>query len=400
MNSDVLNGIFKRRPARDFLRLYPSEKWKDIIPDIFEIGVLNLKNSFGTLKFTKIDLKNILDELRNYNSSDDNPEEENKNNYKNNTFNNNNNKLNNNYLNESSNYNENNNKNKYINEITDIDVEENNSDINEDNDEDNNNYENNDNKIKINSKYNVKNEINSNNIKISKKDDKKPISNVEVFIPDMKKITNNVKYNRPKIVYNSTFEEIKEKNIENKRNIGYTESKIKYQIMNDKMNHQAMKKRKISNEENYENDASFSFNQNKNNNKTEDKREKNTNKNYLITFDKNLNPEKPIEVQKRFELNNNLNNNILYNIGNNKLDNLYINLNNSSSDNYDDDYDNNVKDYNENKIFSNNFINNNLNESKDKNNYKNNYLEQLNNFKKEKLNYPKYEYNRGFNNNS
>ena len=28
MNTEVVNEIFKRRPARDFLRLYPSDKWK------------------------------------------------------------------------------------------------------------------------------------------------------------------------------------------------------------------------------------------------------------------------------------------------------------------------------------------------------------------------------------
>ena len=249
-------------------------------------------------------------------------------------------------------------------------------------------------------------------MKNSKNDDKKVTSNAEVFIPDMKKI-NNVNYNRPKIAYNSTFEEIKEKNIENKRNIGYAESKIKYQIMNDKMNHQAMKKRKLSNDENNENDGSFSFNQNKNknnksNNRAENKREKNTNKNYLINFDKHLNPEKPIEIQKRFEFKNNINNMNLNNIVNSELNNLKlnINLNSNSSDNYDDyENDNNLKDYNEDKIFNNDFIKNNSINDNDNidenyNDNKNNYLEQLNNFKIEKLNYPKYEYNRGFNNNN
>ena len=58
MNADIINQIFKRKPAWDFLRLYPSKKRKEIIPDIFEISVLNLKNSFGILKFTKVDLNN------------------------------------------------------------------------------------------------------------------------------------------------------------------------------------------------------------------------------------------------------------------------------------------------------------------------------------------------------
>ena len=94
MNKDVVNEIFKRRSARDFLRLYPSDKWKELIPDIFEIGVLNLKNSFGTLKFTKAQIKGILIDLRNYkpdeeeidmndNNNDINDKEEEEDNYNN-----------------------------------------------------------------------------------------------------------------------------------------------------------------------------------------------------------------------------------------------------------------------------------------------------------------------------
>lgn len=52
MNSEVCNKIFKRRPTRYFSYLYPSERQKELIPDIFEIGVLNLNNGFRTLKFT------------------------------------------------------------------------------------------------------------------------------------------------------------------------------------------------------------------------------------------------------------------------------------------------------------------------------------------------------------
>ena len=70
--------------------------------------------------------------------------------------------------------------------------------------------------------------------------------------------------------------------------------------MNDKRNHQ-MKKRRISNDDNNDNDGNFSFNQNKN------KREKNMNKNYVINFDKKLNPQRPIEKAKNkyeFDFNN------------------------------------------------------------------------------------------------
>ena len=141
MNIDVVNEIFKRRPARDFLRLYPSDKWKELIPDIFEIGVLNLKNSFDTLKFTKAQIKDILLDLRNYKPNDNNTEEE------------------------------------Y--------------------------FENDDNINDINKEINKE--------KVNIKDIKERTANAEVFIPNENNIKIKVNYNRPKIAYNSTMEEIREK---------------------------------------------------------------------------------------------------------------------------------------------------------------------------------------------
>ena len=269
MNKDVVNEIFKRRPARDFLRLYPSEKWKEIIPDIFEIGVLNLKNSFGTLKFSKNQIKDILIDLRNYKPD------------------------------------------TYYNNNNDNDTEE----------------------------------------------IKERTANAEVFIPDENIIVQKkVNYNRPKIAYNSTMEEIREKNIENKRNLGYTESKIKYQIMNDKRNHQK-KKRKLSNDN--DNEENFSFNQNKN----KIRKEKNMNKNYVINFDKNLNPQKPIEIKKNY-LNNNFNEenifnnfNIDNNIDNN--DNNYFNINNNQNiQNHLNNYKINMLNFPKQDFYSGNFNNN------------------------------------------
>ena len=61
-----LNKIFERRPAREFLSIYPTKVWNEVIPNVFEIGILNLKNSFNTLKFSRNDFENILYELRNY----------------------------------------------------------------------------------------------------------------------------------------------------------------------------------------------------------------------------------------------------------------------------------------------------------------------------------------------
>ena len=341
MNTEVVNEIFKRRPARDFLRLYPSDKWKELIPDIFEIGVLNLKNSFGTLKFTKNQINDILIDLRNYK-----PNEE--------EINNNN--INNNNYEEQNNFEEENYNNS---------------------DEEEEYYENEENNIQ-NNNNNIQNN-NINNINKEKEDIKERTANAEVFIPDDNRNVIKVNYNRPKIAYNSTMEEIREKNIENKRNLGYTESKIKYQIMNDKRNHQ-MKKRKISDDNNNDNnnDGNFSFNKNKN------KREKNMNKNYVINFDKNLNPGKPIEMQRnKFNQNNNFNNFNNYNFNNN------INANN------------NYNDFNEENIF--NSFNNNNNSLNNENNQINNEQQlqnHLNNYKINMLNFPRYEFDRNNLNNN
>jgi len=343
MNTEVVNEIFKRRPARDFLRLYPSDKWKELIPDIFEIGVLNLKNSFGTLKFTKNQIKDILVDLRNYKP---NEEEINTNNI---NINNNNYEDKNNF--EEENYNNNSDEEEEYNE-------------NENDEQKNNN------------KLNNKNMINK-----EKEDIRERTANAEVFIPDENRHVIKVNYNRPKIAYNSTMEEIREQNIENKRNLGYTESKIKYQIINDKRNHQ-MKKRKISDDNNNDNnnDGNFSFNKNKNKNK----REKNLNKNYVINFDKNLNPGKPIEIQK---------NKFKYNIQNNN------NFNNNNVNN--NNFNNNYNDYNEENIF--NSFNNNNNSVNNENNQINNeqnLQNHLNNYKINMLNFPRYEFDRNNLNNN
>jgi len=256
MNADVMNEIYKRKPARDFLRLYPSDRWKEIIPDIFEIGVLNLKNSFGTLKFSKQDLKEVLTDLRNYKEENINEEEDEE-------------------ENDSRKFNQRNNSQN---------IKENN-DEEYNNDEESEEYNEQQGDIIINNN----NQSNNNNNEKKNEEANKTSSKAEVFIPDMNKI-NRVNYNRPKKYYNSNYDQIREKNIENKRNINYTESKIKYQIMNDKMN-MKMKKRKVSNSDSNDNDGSFSFNKNKSG------EEKNYNKNYVINFDKKLNPQRPIQIK-------------------------------------------------------------------------------------------------------
>ena len=348
MNAEISNEIFKRRPVRDFLRLYPSDRWKELIPDIFEIGVLNLKNSFGTLKFSKTQIKDILLDLRNYK-----PNEE---------------EININNMNNDINYEEQNN-NEYEEDYNNNNEEEEYLENEDDNNVNNYNMNNNGNNIK-------------NNQNKEKEDMKERMANAEVFIPDENKIGIKVNYNRPKIAYNSTMEEIREKNIENKRNIGYTESKIKYQIMNDKRNHQ-MRKRKISDDNNYnnDNDGNFSFKKDKN---IKEKKEKNLNKNYLINFDKNLNPENPIEMQKK-NINYNYN---IFNNNNNEMNNNYNN--DFNEENIFNSFKNNINNYDNSNSFNNN--DDNYNNQKVQNH--------LNNYKINMLNIPNYGFQRNNLNNN
>lgn len=49
-----------KKPIRDFLKSYSQEKWKEIIPEVVEVGVLSLLNSFNKSIFTKEEFKEIL----------------------------------------------------------------------------------------------------------------------------------------------------------------------------------------------------------------------------------------------------------------------------------------------------------------------------------------------------
>ena len=63
----MINELLTRIPSQEFLNKYPSNQWKDVISNVIEIGILNLRNSFGTDEFSKNDLRSILNELRHYN---------------------------------------------------------------------------------------------------------------------------------------------------------------------------------------------------------------------------------------------------------------------------------------------------------------------------------------------
>ena len=62
----MINEILTRFPSQEFLNKYPSDRWKDIIADVVEIGILNLRNSFGTDEFSKNEIQGILNDLRHY----------------------------------------------------------------------------------------------------------------------------------------------------------------------------------------------------------------------------------------------------------------------------------------------------------------------------------------------
>jgi hypothetical protein len=61
----MIDMIYRRKSCRDFLKLYSEELYKDIIPDVFEIGVLSLLNSFDKAIFTKKELTEIILDLKN-----------------------------------------------------------------------------------------------------------------------------------------------------------------------------------------------------------------------------------------------------------------------------------------------------------------------------------------------
>lgn len=62
----MIEELLKRKTIHDFLTRYPTNRWKEVISDVFEIGVLNLRNSFNTYEFSQKEFYNILLDLKNY----------------------------------------------------------------------------------------------------------------------------------------------------------------------------------------------------------------------------------------------------------------------------------------------------------------------------------------------
>lgn len=56
----MFEKLLQKRVIRDFLQKYSEDQWSGVIRAVFEIGVLTLQNSFGTLNYSKKDFDNII----------------------------------------------------------------------------------------------------------------------------------------------------------------------------------------------------------------------------------------------------------------------------------------------------------------------------------------------------
>ncbi len=61
----MIEALYRRKHCRDFLKMYSEQLYKELIPDIFEIGVLTLLNSFNKYIFTKEEINDIILDLKN-----------------------------------------------------------------------------------------------------------------------------------------------------------------------------------------------------------------------------------------------------------------------------------------------------------------------------------------------
>ena len=60
----MLETCLRNKVIRDFLNLYKQSRWKELIPSLIEIAILNLNSSFKTLFFSEEDIHNIIEELK------------------------------------------------------------------------------------------------------------------------------------------------------------------------------------------------------------------------------------------------------------------------------------------------------------------------------------------------
>ena len=60
----MLENCLRHKLIRDFLKNYTEKRWKDIIPSLIQIGILNLQKSFNRIVFTIDELKMVLYHLQ------------------------------------------------------------------------------------------------------------------------------------------------------------------------------------------------------------------------------------------------------------------------------------------------------------------------------------------------
>ena len=60
----MIENCLRHKIIRDFLKHYTENRWKELIPSLIEIGILNLQKSFNKLFFTSEELKNVLRHLQ------------------------------------------------------------------------------------------------------------------------------------------------------------------------------------------------------------------------------------------------------------------------------------------------------------------------------------------------
>ena len=60
----MIENCLRHKIIRDFLKNYTENRWKDLIPSLIEIGILNLQKSFNKIFFTNDEIKKILRHLQ------------------------------------------------------------------------------------------------------------------------------------------------------------------------------------------------------------------------------------------------------------------------------------------------------------------------------------------------
>ena len=59
----MLESCLSHKIIRDFLKNHAENKWKDLIPVLIEIGILNLQKTFNKIIFTYEELKKVSHNL-------------------------------------------------------------------------------------------------------------------------------------------------------------------------------------------------------------------------------------------------------------------------------------------------------------------------------------------------